>query len=163
MTATSAVGEVIVLDSGGYGSMTITKSVSVIAPPGVYAGISVFSGHGITVTTATTDTVKLEGLAINNQGASGDGIRFGGAGTLVVDRLEITGFDAGAAIRFEPAATSSLVGSGLRMRNSSAGLWVDGAAMAVGINGIGVAESQGNNFIFGNATDAPAPIVVGSK
>ena len=32
--------------------MTITKSVSIIAPPGVYAGISVFSGDGVSVLTA---------------------------------------------------------------------------------------------------------------
>ena len=49
VTKTSAGGEVIVLDSAGYGAVTITKSVSIIAPPGVYAGISVFSGNGITV------------------------------------------------------------------------------------------------------------------
>ena len=33
-------GEVIVLDSGGYGPVSITQSVSVVAPAGVYAGIS---------------------------------------------------------------------------------------------------------------------------
>jgi hypothetical protein len=46
---TSTDGEVIVLDSAGYGTVTIAQSVSIIAPPGVYAGISVFSGDGITV------------------------------------------------------------------------------------------------------------------
>ena len=42
--ATSVVdpnGEVVVLDSGGYGAVTLTQSISLIAPPGVYAGISV--------------------------------------------------------------------------------------------------------------------------
>ena len=31
----------IVLDSAGYGPVTITQSVSITAPPGVFAGISV--------------------------------------------------------------------------------------------------------------------------
>ena len=31
-------GEIIVLDSAGYGTVTIAKSVSIIAPPGIYAG-----------------------------------------------------------------------------------------------------------------------------
>jgi hypothetical protein len=43
-TVTDANGEIIVLDSAGYGPVTITKSISIIAPAGVYAGITVFSG-----------------------------------------------------------------------------------------------------------------------
>jgi len=49
ITATSAGGEIIVLESGGYGPVTIGKTVSIIASPGIYAGISVFSGSGITI------------------------------------------------------------------------------------------------------------------
>ena len=49
MAVVNPTGELIVLDSAGYGPVTITKSVSIIAPPGVYAGVSVFSGDGITV------------------------------------------------------------------------------------------------------------------
>jgi len=41
---------VIVLDSAGYGVVTITQSVSIIASTEVYAGISVFSSDdGVTV------------------------------------------------------------------------------------------------------------------
>src|SRR5436853_5663 len=46
---TASGGEVVVLDSGGYGTVTISQAVSLVAPPGVYAGISVFSGTGITI------------------------------------------------------------------------------------------------------------------
>src|SRR5215831_3490796 len=46
---TNAKGEVIVLDSAGYGPVTITKSVSLVAPPGIYAGITVLSGDGVTI------------------------------------------------------------------------------------------------------------------
>src|SRR6185369_8943668 len=63
VTATNAGGEVIVLDSGGYGPVTITKAIALIAPPGVYAGVSVLSGDGVTVTTsAAGDRVTLDGL-----------------------------------------------------------------------------------------------------
>jgi hypothetical protein len=70
VAAVASGGEVIVLDSGGYGTFAIGKSVSVIAPTGVYAGISVFSGAGITVSTVATDTVKLHGLTVSDQGPS---------------------------------------------------------------------------------------------
>jgi len=72
ITATSAGGEVIVLDSAGYGPVTTTKSISIVAPPGIYAGISVLAGNGVTID-APGATVVLRGLSINSQGgANGD-------------------------------------------------------------------------------------------
>ena len=52
MAQTNAGGEVYVLDSAGYGPFTINKSVSIVAPLGVTAGISVFSGDGIDINAA---------------------------------------------------------------------------------------------------------------
>lgn len=104
IAATNAGGEVIVQDSGGYGPVTIAKSVSILAPAGVYAGISVFSGNGVTVATpATTDKVVLQGLVINSQGSNGNGIHFTGAGTLEVARTRVSGFQSGSGVRFDPA------------------------------------------------------------
>jgi len=68
---TSAKGEVIVLDSAGYGPIaSITKSVTIAAPAGIYAGISVSTGDGIIINAAGTDTVVLRGLTINGQGGA---------------------------------------------------------------------------------------------
>ncbi len=62
---TSPGGEVIVLNSAGYGIVTIAKSVSIFAPTGIYAGISVFDGQtGVTVNGAGINVV-LRGLSIN--------------------------------------------------------------------------------------------------
>ena len=56
------------LDSGGYGRVTIDKSVAIIAPAGAYAGISVFAGtNGVDVDGAGI-VVALRGLTINGQG-----------------------------------------------------------------------------------------------
>jgi hypothetical protein len=60
---------VIVLDSAGYGPVTITKSVSIIAPAGIYAGISVFSGDGVNVN-APGGSVVLRGLSITGLGGT---------------------------------------------------------------------------------------------
>jgi hypothetical protein len=99
LLGTSPGGEVIVLDSAGYGSFTITQPVSVIAPPGVYAGISVFSGDGIDINaTAGTDIVTLRGLTINNQGGSGTGIVFNSGGTLHIESCTVNGFSGGAGV-----------------------------------------------------------------
>jgi hypothetical protein len=40
---TDSGGEVVVLDSGGYGPVTVTQSVAIIAPPGVHAAVTAFS------------------------------------------------------------------------------------------------------------------------
>jgi hypothetical protein len=78
-------GEIIVLDSAGYGAVTITKSVSIIAPPGVYAGISVFSGNGVTIDSPSAKVV-LRGLSINGQGGN-VGIFVRAASAVSIERV----------------------------------------------------------------------------
>jgi hypothetical protein len=92
LLGTSAGGEVIVLDSAGYGPVAITQAVSIIAPPGVYAGISVFSGDGIDISAGASDTIILRGLALNNQGSTGSGIVFNTGGKLHVENCVVSGF-----------------------------------------------------------------------
>ena len=74
ITQTSPSGEVIVLDSAGYGPVTIAKSVSIIAPAGLHAGVTVLSGDGITVN-IPNGVVVLRGLTISGQGGA-NGINF---------------------------------------------------------------------------------------
>ena len=85
---TNAGGEIIVIDSAGYGRVTIDKSVAIVAPPGVYGGINVFAGtNGIDISTAGVE-VTLRGITINGQGGD-HGIRFVQGARLDVDRCEI--------------------------------------------------------------------------
>ncbi len=87
---TNSGGEVIVLDSAGYGSVTVDKAVSLISPPGIYAGISVFSGNdGVTVN-APGATVVLRGLSINGQGGN-RGIFFQAGARLRVENCVVSG------------------------------------------------------------------------
>jgi hypothetical protein len=94
--AVSAVadgGEVIVLDSAGYGPVTILKSVSIVAPPGVYAGITVSSGDGITIS-GSGIAVALRGLSVNSQGGT-NGIVFAQGAELHLERIHVRGFNSG--------------------------------------------------------------------
>ncbi|MEO8675955.1 MAG: right-handed parallel beta-helix repeat-containing protein [Casimicrobiaceae bacterium] len=88
ITKTSTNGEVIVLDSAGYGPVTIAKSISLIAPPGVYAGVTVFSSDGITVN-APGIIVVLRGLSINGQGGQ-NGINLLQAARLRIENCVIS-------------------------------------------------------------------------
>ena len=88
MSVTDNNGEVIVLDSGGYGTVTITRSVALIAPTGVYAGISVFPGaNGVTIATPLVNVV-LRGLTINGQGGT-HGINMTAGNSLTVENCVI--------------------------------------------------------------------------
>lgn len=92
---TTSGGEVIVLDSAGYGPVTVTQSVSIIAPAGVYAGISVpGGGTGITIT-STGVAVVLRGLTIVG---TGDGLRMTNGSRLTVERCEFAGLVYGLAL-----------------------------------------------------------------
>src|SRR5438309_7295416 len=49
MAQTNAGGEIIAVDSGGYGIFSVDRAVSVLAAPGVYAGVTATSGDAITI------------------------------------------------------------------------------------------------------------------
>ena len=69
ISKTNAGGEITVLDTAGYGPVTITKAISIINPGGVEAGIAVQSGGtGIFVNAGPNDAVILKGLIINGAG-----------------------------------------------------------------------------------------------
>jgi hypothetical protein len=98
-------------------NVTITKPISIVASPGVYAGISVFSGDGITINAGATDIVILRGLTINNQGSTGNGIVVNTVGTLHVEGCVVNGFshpDLGTGIVFLAGATLEVKDSILR-------------------------------------------------
>jgi parallel beta helix pectate lyase-like protein len=101
LTVTDANGEIIVIDSAGYGSVTIDRSVSLIAAPGIYAGVSVFPGtNGVDIATPLVKVV-LRGLAINGQGGN-IGINFTNGAELhiencVVSNMGSDGIDLSAA------------------------------------------------------------------
>src|SRR5438105_13826167 len=65
-------GEIIIVDNGGYGGATISKSLTVNAPAGVVA----FIARTITVNVASADKVVLRGLTMN-------GIVFGDANGIL--------------------------------------------------------------------------------
>jgi hypothetical protein len=98
---TATEGEVIVLDSAGYGPVAITRSVSITAPAGVYGGVTVPgpNGTGIDIN-GSNIKVALRGLSIIGQGGE-TGIQFSQGSRLTILDCEIAevanGIDAAAA------------------------------------------------------------------
>ena len=111
-------GEVIVLDSAGYGPATISQPVSIIAPPGIYAGVSVFTGAGLTVN-APGGKVTLRGLTLNSLGGT-TGISFLAGSALYIDNVTVTNFPS-AGLAAGVAASSSIYVSNSSFRDNGTG------------------------------------------
>jgi hypothetical protein len=102
-------GEAIVLDSGGYGPVTITQSLTIEAPVGVTAFIHPPSGDAITVSAGSSDVVTLKGLTLSV--GTGNGITVNSVGTLNVENCFITGFDSGSGIDMLSAGRFNVKGT----------------------------------------------------
>jgi parallel beta helix pectate lyase-like protein len=104
ISVTNAGGEVVALDSGGYGAVEITQSVQIVAPLGVHAAIATTTGipipsfPGLTadvVVNAPGAVVTLRNIALTQQGTVAIGIVAEAVGSLHVEGCAITGFENG--------------------------------------------------------------------
>jgi hypothetical protein len=121
---TLANGEITVLDPGGYGAVTITKTISIINDGVGEAGVLVSGGlTGITITAGASDAVGLRGLTVK-------GIGFGG-GTGIQ-------FNSGKSLTIESCAIRNLTGNGIEfVANGSSSLAVSNTFVADnGLTGI---------------------------
>jgi hypothetical protein len=91
ISKTATCGEISVLDPGGFGAVTITKSIT-INGEGTLAGILAALTTGVIVNAAATSTVYLKNLEIDG-GCNGiDGIRFIAGSSLLVEKCRIWAF-----------------------------------------------------------------------
>ena len=101
ISKTAAGGEINVLDPGGFGAVTISKSIT-ISSEGFEAGVLTDTGSGIVVNAGSTDTVILRGLDFEGLGSATHGINFLNGGTLHVEKCTINNFDTDG-IEFQPS------------------------------------------------------------
>ena len=134
---TSGGGEVVILDTAGYGPMVINKSIKVIGPAGVYGGISVIGapGHpttGIVINAGDTDDVILRGLDITGVPGAAPlpliGIDIQNAGAVHIEKSSISNFpeDGGACIQFVTAKTVRVYVDDSFLRHCLTGIYANG-------------------------------------
>jgi hypothetical protein len=75
ISKTAPSGEINCLDPGGFGAVTITKSITISCEIGT-AGVLVAGTNGIVVNAAATDVVTLNGLDFEGLGTGLAGINF---------------------------------------------------------------------------------------
>lgn len=91
MSKTAAGGEISALDPGGFGALTVTKSITV-SGDGTLAGVLAAGTNGFIINAGAKDIVILRNISINGVGTGINGIRFLAGQTLRVENCTINGF-----------------------------------------------------------------------
>jgi len=91
ISKTAPAGEINVLDPGGFGAVTITKSIT-ISSEGFEAGVLVSGTNGIIIAAGNSDVVTLRGLDMNGLNTGLTAIKIQSAGTVHVEKCVIYEF-----------------------------------------------------------------------
>src|SRR5262249_46226638 len=123
LAQTSPGGEIAVLDTAGYGAVTIGQAVSIVNEEGVEAGITVTSGDGITITAGASDVVNLRGWTLVGAGGN-NGITFNTGGALNIQNCVIRGFTF-AGVNLVPTVSTDINVSNTIVSGNSAGIFLE--------------------------------------
>jgi len=122
---TAAGGEISVLDSGGYGTVTINQAVT-INGEGALASIVTGSANGITVAAGASDQVILRNISLNGVGGGTNAIFITG-GNVTIDKCFIygftTGFLGGRGILIEATGNTNVDVRDTNITNTTNGVW----------------------------------------
>ena len=128
INAVRSGGEVVALDSGGYGPVTINKAVTLSAPAGVYAAITALTAGSSAITVSAAggsngDTVVLKGLTLTGLGGQ-EGINVTSVGNLHVEGCVISGFtDAGINVNLTVDGSRIVVKDTITRNNANHGIF----------------------------------------
>lgn len=96
ISKTALGGEIDALDPGGFGALTITKSITLDGGGGQVASVLVAGTNGIVVAAGATDVVTIRNLRVNgllNSGNGGlNGIRFISGKDIEIENVDVFGF-----------------------------------------------------------------------
>src|SRR5262249_46050813 len=120
-------GEINCLDPGGFGAVTITKSVTINCPSTGTAGVLATGGlNGITINTAANSEVLLQGLDIDGQGSGTNGVHILSAAKVTIQSCSIRNFTGNGVNLAGPAGARVVIMDSLLLSNN-AGVNIAGA------------------------------------
>jgi hypothetical protein len=165
ISKTAAGGEISVLDPGGFGAVTITKSISLVSD-GNEGSILVAGTPAITINAGASDVVSIYGLKLEGAGGTPSpgtyGIRVLQAGSVYISHTVIRGFKGspGNGVSVESATNVTRVFlKDVEINNNNVGLYVHGGAAtnAVFIDNC-VLETNSSNTIFMDTSNSAASV-----
>jgi hypothetical protein len=170
ISKTAAGGEINCLDPGGYGAVTITKSMTISCP--YTEGGALAGGNGITINDAlsgspNTAVVYLRGLDIFGVSPPSNGVRFVSGAALVIEDSVIRRFNAANSfgVSFQPAGAATMIISNTTISDNGNGATGGGILIKpTGAAGTGRVtlrnvrvQTNAGTGIFMDATGATSP------
>jgi hypothetical protein len=146
ISRTANAGEINVLDPGGFGAVTITKSIT-IRSDHIEAGVLVSGTNGIVISALATDTIVLEGLDIEGLGTGLNGVQILAGKSVYVIRCAIRHFTQNGV-----NMTSNSAGARVFIRDTTINLNTGG--VNVQGNGVGNVASIFNTLVDSNTSFA---------
>jgi hypothetical protein len=122
ISKTAAGGEMDALDPGGFGGVTVTKSITLDGGGGIVASILVSGTNGVTIVAQPGNVVTLRNLSIQENGIGLSGVKFMSGKALHVEHCSISGFMnsgidvqlvGGGFVFVEDTTSQDNVGSGI--------------------------------------------------
>jgi len=154
ISKTAVGGEINALDPGGFGAVTITKSITIGTDPAM-GGILSASTNGVVINAAATDNITLRGLTIDGVGTGLNGVRILNAGTVNIENCYINGHRSAApnGTGVNLLNTANTVELNIdRCTISENGLGNDGAGVLVAPTGAGSAKVSITRSLVSNNT-----------
>jgi hypothetical protein len=135
ISRTAAGGEIDALDPGGFGTVTITRSIT-IDGNATTAGILAAGTTGIIINAAGID-VTLRGLTINGAGSGLIGVRILAANKVFIERSVIFGFGVGTGrgVSDERSSGSLFMTDTIVRNTSQSGVVLVQTAAGAGVKG----------------------------
>lgn len=147
---TDSGGEVVVLDSGGYGPVTIGQSVTVVAPTGIHAAITAFSGNAIFIAGSASSVVIIRGLYLSGLGGE-NGIDFQNGQTLHVENCVISGFSA-EGVHGRAANSDVYIKNTISRQNGAHGfLFISSSLIRASLNSVRAENNSGGIAAHANS------------
>jgi len=151
ISKTAGGGEINVLDPGGFGGVTITKSITIRST--FEAGVLVSGTNAIVIAAGVNDNVILEGLDIEGLGTGLNGITVtGNVKGLYVIRCSINKFTQNGINFASTAANARLIVKDTTITNSNVGINV-GANAGVALNAAVLSSTIDGNTTVGVQTN----------
>jgi len=161
---TNPGGEIIALDTAGYGPFTIDRVITVSGAPGVHAAITATSGDGIVVFVGTSpnDRVTIRNLVLIGAGGA-SGINQLGARQLRVIGCLVRGFANNGINQVIDSGALAVDRTDILDNTSAIGVNVGGASFATPAatvvtnsliegNNVGVHADSNTNVVVANCT-----------
>jgi hypothetical protein len=117
ITKTAANGEINCLDSGGFGTVTVTKAITIDCTGNYGSILATSNTSGITIN-AAQNVVRLRGLSITGQNQGLNGILITSAGRVIIEDTVIDGF-VNNGITLSNTFASALYVSNSNVRNNN--------------------------------------------